>query len=212
MVARRKKVIAVDFDGTLLRGNSLKLYMRAGVAEVLSRSDFRRLVRVFWIVGLRQLRLVSHQRMKFSLLSLIGRDEAVMVRYKALVSRRLNERVLRLLEETDAEPVVVSAAFDFCIDGLVPYTVLATAPDGSELRGLAKVEILMDFLEKNDAELEAVVTDSVDDLPLLLMDCDRRILVTPSRRILRAAIEAGVPRRSLYSLDDRSGLIDCNAD
>ena len=194
-------MIAVDFDGTLLRGNSLQLYLRAGLAELWSRRDFGRLFRIAGAVVLRRLKLTSHARMKFTLRALIGSGEGIMQRYRALAEPRLNQKVMQLFAESGAEPVVVSAAFSFCIDGLVPFPVLATPAYGPELRGEAKVAALKRYLEAADARLEAVVTDSADDLPLLKMRCERRYLVVPSRRTLRRIIRAGVAESTLYSLD-----------
>lgn len=208
MVARCKKVIAVDFDGTLLRGNSLRLYLRAGVAELLRRGAFGRLARTAWISGLRLLRLVSHERLKFSLQALIGRDDPVIQRYRALARGRLNAGVLELIKKSGADPVVVSAAFGFCIEGVVPFPVLASPPVGPELRGEAKAERLRLYLEEQEARLEAVVTDSADDLPLLLMPCTRRYLVAPSRRDLRI-LRRACGDRPLDCLDKKWGLKRC---
>lgn len=188
-------MIAVDFDGTLLRGNSLRLYLRVGVVELLIRRKLGRIGRIAWIVGMRRLRLVSHARMKFALLSLIGRDEPVMRRYRALAKSRLNPAVMELIKESGAEPVVVSAAFGFCVEGVVPYPILATPAEGPELRGEAKAARLRRYLEDNGAGLEAVVTDCADDLPLLQMECRRRYLVAPSRRDLRKLRKAMPPEQ-----------------
>lgn len=208
MVARCKKVIAVDFDGSLLRGNSLRLYLRAGIEDLLRRGALGKLARIAWIVGLRRLRLVSHARMKFSLSDLIGCGAPVMKRYRARAIGRLNPKVLDLIESSGADPVVVSAAFGFCIEGVVPFPVLASPPEGPELRGEAKAERLRLYLEEQEARLEAVVTDSADDLPLLLMPCTRRYLVAPSRRDLRI-LRRACGDRPLDCLDKKWGLKRC---
>ena len=63
----------VDLDGTLLRGNSLRIYMKRLPSALLRRHAVGATIASLWWMGCRLVRVTSHKRMKWHLTK-IGRS------------------------------------------------------------------------------------------------------------------------------------------
>ena len=65
MVGRHEEVVpvvVVDLDGTLLRGNSFKLYVRCGACALLRKRRLGGFVRLLAATFLRKLSVITHNR------------------------------------------------------------------------------------------------------------------------------------------------------
>ena len=69
--------IVVDFDGTVIAGNSLRWILRLGLKHLLRRLRLPSAIIVATLMLMRKLRLVSHETMKYGSLRVIGDDPAL---------------------------------------------------------------------------------------------------------------------------------------
>lgn len=185
-----RKIVVVDLDGTLIDGNTLHLYFRAA----LRNSNVLEVVRMAGWLGLRALRIVSHKRMKFALLSIIKPSEKIRKTFVAYFQRLLRPNVAELLARYRQQGAVIllaTAAPDLYIPWIWDEPFIATKtisnPLNTECRGFLKAQRVKDFMRDGDI-LEAVITDHYDDLPLLQLGANANYLVSPAPRTLRKVI------------------------
>lgn len=62
-----RPLVAVDLDGTLVDGNTLHLYIRAAIGEMMRGWRVGALGYTLGMLALRRLGLVSHRTMKFGI-------------------------------------------------------------------------------------------------------------------------------------------------
>ncbi len=185
-----RPIAAVDLDGTLVAGNTLHIYIRTALAHV---GMAKRLRILCWLAA-RRLRLASHQRMKFAILDLIEPTDALLDDFKARVSRHFNPAVTRLLDRLRSEGyrvILATAAPDVYIPRIWNGDFVATPtrdnPERHECRGTAKLAAVHAAMQPGDY-LAAVITDHLDDLPLLAA-CTPPQITSPST----ASASAQVP-------------------
>lgn len=190
----KEKIVAVDLDGTYIRGNTLHIYILAG----LKNAGFLNRIRISsWLI-LRKLHIVSHPRMKFAILKLIEPTEKLLREFKETVDGCINERVVALLDDyrrLGCRIVLVTAAADVYVPHIWDGEFIATSTYGNpareECRGQRKVERLSEKFGGADV-LEAVLTDHYDDLPLLRFNRGRNYLVNPSPRTIERLDKEGI--------------------
>lgn len=188
--------MAVDLDGTYIRGNTLKMYIKAGCGYLAHSGRFWRLLNVLgWVVA-RRMRLIPHVKMKRKAAKAIGWNENIDSRFSSMVPANINPAVQNLMrdfENAGGRCVMASAAFGFYIPAISSLPFVATGlTDKIECRGDEKCRRLSKWLNDNDCVLHSVVTDHKDDIPLLKMPCVCRYLVNPSADTIRAVEDAGV--------------------
>lgn len=202
--------MVVDLDGTLIRGNSLHLFIPFLVRGLMRRRKMVQAVRVGWGCLLRSMRLVSHTYMKHRVHSVgichLGAQGNVagMDKYVAKVSELVNRDLLRFIDRRRAEGwkmVLATAAPDVYIPALSrlfrPDAWIATPLSSSvdtyiETRGERKRDLALALADENGWRIAAVVTDHDDDLPLLSIDKVERILVNPTDSLVRSLNEKGL--------------------
>lgn len=183
--------VIVDYDGTLIAGNSLHVYLRRGLATLIRRGRLGRAARLCAAMALRLLQLSSHRRMKESAARLIG--EIDISRQLRRMERR---RVAELMEQYRARGyniLIASAAYAFYLRPAVDCHIVASEPGRPECRGEAKRARVGEWLAAHDSRAAVVITDHHDDLPLLTIPGLERIcLVDPSARTIAACRAAGI--------------------
>lgn len=179
-------IAVVDLDGTYLRANSLHIYIRLGIRHLLRRGRWLKTARIGVILSARRLRLVSHADMKFRCAEIIGWDADLEQAMAHECSRYVNPEVQSLIslwQSEGCEIVVATAAFGFYAKCIVPYRVIGTAFHGNtthaECRGENKAAQVKELADSRSAKLHAVITDSLDDLPLLRLPFTHRYYITP---------------------------------
>ena len=179
------KVLAVDLDGTLLSCNSLHAYMRAGIKCLWRKRCLFTLAKAASLLGARKLHLISHTSMKFVMARIVGWDNDVKIEFEKEISGKLNNKVLDIISRhlsKGGRAVLATAAFDFYIPSITALPFIATQSANNPLRlenrGSAKAEALTKWLEENQCQLEAVITDDqVDDASLLELPCPLKYIV-----------------------------------
>lgn len=189
--------MAVDLDGTYIRGNTLRMYIKAGSGYLAKTGRFWRLLKVLGWVFARRLKLISHVEMKVNAAKNIGWNEDVQSIFRLMVLSNINPTVQSLMREFEAaggKCVIASAAFGFYIPAIsaLPFVATDLTDKIKECRGEEKCHRLSRWLNDNGYTLHSVVTDHKDDIPLLRMSCVCRYLVSPSADTIRAVDDAGI--------------------
>lgn len=193
-----RKALAIDLDGTLLSTNTFRDYLLYCGNVALHSFQLGIAFSILWWVMLRKLRLVSHSRMKYALL----RRTAIFMNRNGRLDQfveqeltRVNTLARNLMEpyrnrgyllvlctaapSLYAHPIAENLGLDLCCATLLPSEVVIG--QWQECVGTQKVEALRRLLLVHKAELDVVITDHHDDLPLLNYNAEgRNILVNAS--------------------------------
>lgn len=200
-----RKALAIDLDGTLINSNSFQDYLSYCGTVALHSFRLGIAFSIVWWVVLRKLRLISHSRMKYALLrktaSFMSREgyldlfvEQELTRInnsaRLLMEPYRNRGHLLILSTASpalyAHPIAENLGIDLCCATLLPSEVVIG--EWKECVKEQKVEALRRMLQVHKAELDVVITDHYDDLPLLNYNTAGRNIVvnasTQTRQIL----------------------------
>lgn len=203
-----RKALAIDLDGTLLSTNTFRDYLSYCGSAALHNFQFGICFSILWWVMLRKLRLVSHSRMKQALLDRTAAFMTQKSRLDHFVEKEmtyLNAHVRQIMEPyrnrghllvlATAAPAFYAHAIaeflnmDLCCGTLLPSEVVIG--EWKECVGQHKVEALQRLLHVHKAELDVVITDHNDDLPLLNSNTTGRNIVVGANAASLAAIKKG---------------------
>lgn len=190
----QRQVAIVDLDGTLLRGNSLRILMRHLLRELRRRGDYATLLRLLGLLAARRLKLVSHKAMKLPFHRLAAemlRGEALN-RFTALLLDNINRPLLAELRRTGMILVIATAAPDVYVgalaaalgfDGSIATPLARRLEEYEESRGERKRHLAEVYAAERGLEIALIATDHEDDLPLLRLPSVTRLLVNPTPRL-----------------------------
>lgn len=205
-----KKVVVADLDGTFINGNTLNMYVRFIVGEMLLRGHVRGAAGILREVIRRKLRKTSHLSMKYAILSISQGfvTDRIIDKYVRKTLNHVNPEVAALLEKyrrdgcltylATAAPEEYAAAiasrcgFDRCI--------ATPSPNGKEsewweARGPKKADMVENAVAADHGVLVAVITDHYDDIPLMMLNRNGNgvnWLVNPSNVTLLALTETPI--------------------
>ncbi len=198
--------IVVDLDGTLVRGNTLIIYLMCGLRHLLSSGHVLSAIKLIMTVVKRQLRVISHETMKQTILSALSPHTAILDTFRRKATKRQNRDVTYLIEAQQRaghRVLLATAAPAFYVRTIWPGDFVAT--DFSidrlmlECRGDEKLKKVKQWLDSNGCYLDTVVTDHFDDAPLLKANAGgTNILVNPDRKTLIACQKAGINISAVY--------------
>ena len=199
----------VDLDGTLLRGNSMKRFMRWLPAALWKRRAPLEAAAALWWSGLRAARLVSHRRMKWHL-GVIGNRSLRGADWKRFAEHELIPMVnpavaghIDALRKSGAKVCLASAAMEPYVEplrDLLRYEHQLSTPHSEtfesyiEMRGQRKLDAIRDLLTSGGYNLTRFLTDHADDMPTAAAYPTRTILVNPSPASLQRFTAAGITR------------------
>lgn len=192
-----KKALAIDLDGTLLATNTFRDYLAFCGRLSLNALRFDLALSIAFWVALRKVRIISHSTMKGRLLSRTASFMQRRGRLDLFVEHELlavNTHVLQFMEQFRnrgyllvlctaapgmyAHPIAENLHIDLCCATLLPSEVVIGR--WYENVGQHKVDALRRMLQVHKAELDVVVTDHHDDLPLLNSNEGSNFVVAPS--------------------------------
>lgn len=192
--------IVVDLDGTLLRGNSLHLFIKFLLARLLSRLRLLAVVKILGLLAARKLHLISHVAMKHPLHRLgatvmtDGEMQDFARSLLPMLDKKLYSKLVDMKTARGAQLILSTAAPDSYVSQLVAHLgeidswlatpLSASRADYVENRSEVKLTRTLDYANCNHLKIIAVVTDHDDDLPLLTLPDIRRLLVTPPATLL----------------------------
>lgn len=197
----KRSAIIVDLDGTLLRGNSMRMFMRHLPCVLFRRMAPLAAVQSLWWIGLRSLRAVSHKTMKWHLTKIAKHNlqtsdwemmakemtgfinpnikEFIETRQKKLSDSSENHQSMIIIASAAMEEYVVP------LNQLLGYgSVIATEfstrkSEYVEKRGEIKLKYILNLLEKENMTLDTFLTDHYDDCPTAEAFPERTIIVNP---------------------------------
>lgn len=172
-----RPLVAVDLDGTLVDGNTLHLYIRAAIGEMVRRWRVGALGYTLAMLALRRLGLVSHRTMKFGIFGRIRHTPGLARRFAREAARRRRADVDTLigrLREGGYEVLLATAAPAQYVrllwqgDFVATDMDAATNPGRTECRGDEKLRRVTAYAAARGLTLAAAVSDDLtDDAPLL---------------------------------------------
>lgn len=173
----------VDLDGTYIKGNTLKIFLKCGFRYFIRHNDYRDFRRLVFVVGKRQLRLSTHVEMRDSIVRIIRPYYSVISEeFVRCVKKRINLKVKSLLDDRKIKGhriLLATAASGYYIPSIWDGDFVA------ECRGTEKLERVTQWLLDNNCKLDTVITDHREDLPLLVAnEKGKNILVNPSSSTL----------------------------
>lgn len=203
-----RKALAIDLDGTLLSTNTFRDYLSYCGSAALHNFQFGICFSILWWVTLRKLRFVSHSHMKQALLDRTAAFMTQKSRLDHFVEKEmtyLNVQVQQIMEPYRnrghllvlataapafyAHPIAEFLNLDLCCGTLLPSEVVIGR--WQENVGQQKVDALKRLLQVHKAELDVVITDHSDDLPLLNFNTTGRNIVVGANPRALAAIQKG---------------------
>lgn len=193
----KKRLMAVDLDGTLITGNSLHEYIRCG----LRHSSVSVRLCLVALLAARRLRLCSHLAMKRRVLALVKPDDEFKADFTSRVRRMVRHSVEEEIERhlADGGTVLLATAAPETYVPLIWEGCYVCSDSRSEVecRGEEKLRRVRRFAEDTDGLLSVVITDHPDDLPLLTYPGVTRILAGEAHAARFAALGIDFDRRLL---------------
>lgn len=198
----------VDLDGTLLKGNSLRIFMKRLPGTLLRRHAPAASVASLWWMTIRLLRLIDHKGMKWHLTK-IARNELLEEDWEYMAESMLenvNPQVKEYLEAPCREKckkyIATAAPEEYALplsrllglDGVVATKYAEEKSDYEEMRGLAKYEGIENLMQKERLRMESFLTDHYDDMPTARAYPGLTILVNPTRKMQALFHHIGVTR------------------
>lgn len=184
MVGRREELaraVVVDLDGTLLRQNSFRLFVRSAMR---TRHRFR----IIWATILRKTGVLSHNEYRERCLRLTAISHPLISRMGD--TARYSTAVVSFIEKKQAEGyriIVATAALEGYIRAFWNGEYIASTHDceriTNDCRGVAKLRAVSAYLDGRIPEY--MLSDSADDYPLMKQVADaggHAILVNPDKR------------------------------
>ncbi len=195
---KKQPLLVVDLDGTLVKGNTFRIFVRCGLMHLASNAKYLKFIKILSLLALRKFRLISHRFLKFKIIPIIDESIKLKDRFIANTIPLLNEDVKTLLEIYNAqgyEVLLATAAADTYIswiyDGEYQATSMLCNPEMVENRGEIKLQNVLKHARARNLELRVVITDHYDDIPLLKYGA-YNILVRPSDKTLTKLRNANV--------------------
>lgn len=201
-----RKAFVVDLDGTLLEKNSFNVFFSFSLSVAFSRFRLPTMTSLLFLAACRRLRLTSHRRLKHALLSFATKNftdndrKRLAAKLASLINKEVAE-AMKQAKKSNKIIVVATAAPAFYVVPLAEAAgadfVVATEftdrfDQFSEARGEEKKNLVLSLLQREGLTLDSVFTDHKDDLPLLLANDGKNILVNPDPKSLSAIEKAGV--------------------
>lgn len=172
-----RPLVAVDLDGALVDGNTLHLYIRAAIGEMMRGWRVGALCYTLAMLALRRLGLVSHRTMKFGIFGRIRHTPGLARRFAREAGRRRRADVDALigrLREGGYEVLLATAAPAQYVrllwqgDFVATDMDAATNPGRTECRSDEKLRRVTAYAAARGLTLTAAVSDDLtDDAPLL---------------------------------------------
>lgn len=198
--------VVVDLDGTLINGNSMTMFVTYSSRLLVTRGRFGDAWRVMKAVFKRKTGQVSHREMKYCIMSVLykalsGEDVCDFAR---LLVRKVNRTVRQIITESLScghKVVLATAAPDIYISefagllGIEHFTATKMTDNVDsyeENRGEIKKKRVVELVDSLDGYIETVITDHLDDVPLLSYCNGTNLVVSPDAATLLALKENGI--------------------
>ncbi len=196
--------VIVDLDGTLICGNTLRMYMKYCIISYMHSFRIGRLLRMVVAIILRGCRISTHIQMKRNIMTLTTdlNDDKHINEFVDKVFVNINTAVesdLKSLQSTGhpvylatAAPEIYSTVIASRINaaGVVATPFPSKKFEWQETRGDEKLSKVKKLLDINEHKIWRVYTDHHDDLPIVT-NAIETILVNPSKKSVEKVVKSG---------------------
>lgn len=206
---KKRGVTVVDLDGTLLKINSLELYLRTAVKYALRHGRIDRAAAIYILISLRKMRVISHETMKYRAIALAGKSPAMLNTFGLLARRLLNRQVLNFIaarRKRGDKILVASAAAESYVNKIWSGDFIASPMGGPDCRGELKRSAVERRIRDMNLELNYFLTDHCDDLPLARYACENgaRVILVRPKGDTRRRFENELPEKSLIVIEGKA--------
>lgn len=198
--------VVVDLDGTLINGNSMTMFVMYSFRLLVMRGRLGDAWRVAKAVFKRKTGQVSHREMKYCIMSVLykalsGED---ICNFAQLLAGKVNRVVMHIISDAlscGQKVILATAAPDIYISELagvlgIDHFTATKMTDNvdsyEENRGEIKKKRVVELVGSLDGYLETVITDHLDDIPLLSYCNGTNLIVSPDAATLLALKKNGI--------------------
>ena len=184
------KVVVVDLDGTLIRSNSFKTYVKCGLHALVNNGSYMPALEVACSLLIRKAGVISHNNLREICSSRIGFGEDVLISMRNHLQKDYSEAVMSFIREKRAkgyEVLLATAALSDYVpavwDGDYVASTIENGKIAVDCRGDKKKDMVIEKL--NGLCPEIFLTDHIADLPLMRYVADnggKCVLVNPSEK------------------------------
>lgn len=203
-----KRAAVIDLDQTLLSVNTFKHYIMFVAKEALRVCRLDIVILLTWWVMLRKIRCITHEMMKLHILNCseqfmnLSRLEIFVNEIIAFLNNNVYDTVEKYRQFgyyiclSSAAPIsyVSLIAKHFHFDGYLG-TLMPSNTEHKEWKENVRDEKCRNtqiYLREHNAEIDILMTDHYDDLPLLKVPKTQNIIVSPTEKTIRRLQKCGI--------------------
>jgi len=203
-----RKAVIVDFDGTLVDVNSFEEFCKRLFRHWLTGAGIPQAMYLAYLAAIRKMRLIEHAEMKRRVLLYAKERNAGQFakRFAAHLCAKVNTKVVEIIQgyRNNGYAVLLCTAapelymeefasvFNFGFDDMVCTETPCKDRVWRENSGIHKLETTRQVLQKRHEELAVLLTDSLDDMPLLCVEKEKNYWVNRSEHTAGRLEDAGI--------------------
>ena len=189
----KKKVLVVDLDGTLFKINTFHYFMMYLIKYCIKSFNIILLLKILVTIFSRGSKLVSHSKMKYNILKSIKNKESID--YNKFVNSISNmKRDISLIRDSSFDLKILATAAPACYANLISeyesfnYCLATEFPvsnfteDFDNIKETKKNNTINHLLNNKINEIDTLVTDHIDDLPLMKL-AKKNVIINPNRKM-----------------------------
>lgn len=190
--------VFIDLDGTLIKGNSMKIFMKWLPLRLARKGDISAAIKAIWWISLRAFRLTSHPRMKWHLTRIAKKTlnphdwEEIAERILTSVNHDVDRLLTLRRQEGDSICLATAAPSEYAgiiarkhgFEYVCATTFTPKFSDYSENKGIRKLNSIRNIIETEGLRLTLFLTDHHDDLPTIKAFPGKTLLVNPSQKTI----------------------------
>jgi phosphoserine phosphatase len=186
----KKKVLVVDLDGTLFTVNTFHYFIKYLLLYSVANFNLVLLFKIVSAVLFRLLRITTHAKMKYHILKAIA-NKTDLNYNKFVKSISLKKRNLSILKDTSFDVKILATAAPSCYANSIAkneqfHVCLGTNfpnsnfdNDFENIKAVKKSNVIKYLANIGLTEIDTLVTDHIDDLPLMKL-AKHNIIVAPN--------------------------------
>lgn len=189
----KKTVLVVDLDGTLFSINTFHYFIKFLIKDYFKKFKLFSLLQICLILFLRLVKLSTHSKMKYSIIKQVSRKDIDFNSFVDSIASHKNN--IPILKEFFNFKILATAApnnyseiisknenFHICFATQFPKH--GFFENFQNIREVKK-EAVMSYLSKENIKvIDVLVTDHIDDLPLMKV-AKRNIIVAPKKETIK---------------------------
>ncbi|MEZ4856689.1 MAG: hypothetical protein R2812_09475 [Gelidibacter sp.] len=186
----KKKVLVVDLDGTLFKINTFHHFIKYLIIHCIKNFNIVLLLKILFAMVFRLLKITTHAQMKYAILKAISNNKNIDC--QKFVNRiSIKKRHLSILNDTSFDIKILATAapscyatiiaknenFDVCLG--TNFTDSAFDETFENSKEIKKNNIVNYLKNKEITQIDTLVTDHIDDLPIMKL-ATHNIIVSPN--------------------------------